>query len=178
MPDHLPKIDRSPQQQILVRAGAKEPTAAEGSPPWPEPLVDHPFLHPVAIKKILPDERVVGYQSLSLFAGVGLEDDQPSRPVRERPSQVLAQRKPPPVGSVSRRGRSRPIRRIFHEVEVQNSHLTPWNEPAANADPGPEVLACNFNGAVCRPSPLPVPLVPPHGGSVGLDDSPDTGPTL
>ncbi len=85
MPDHLPKIDRSPQQQILVRAGAKEPTAAEGSPPWSEPLVDHPFLHPVAIKKILPDERVVGHQPLGLFAGVGLEDDQPPRPVRERP---------------------------------------------------------------------------------------------
>jgi hypothetical protein len=48
----------------------------------------------VAIKKILPDERVAGHQPLGLFAGVGVEDDQPARPVRERPPQVLAQRKP------------------------------------------------------------------------------------
>src|SRR4051794_30482346 len=41
----------------------------------------HPYLHPMAIKQILPDEGVVRHQPLGLLSALTLEGDQPSRPV-------------------------------------------------------------------------------------------------
>ena len=46
-------------------------------------LVSHPLLEPIAFDEFVSKERVVGHESLGLCARVGLEGDQPSRPVPE-----------------------------------------------------------------------------------------------